>query len=694
MPDGFRIQSISIEGFKGFTTQKSIDLKGRHVFLLGQNGNGKSSIIEAIRWNLFGSAGRPNEIVANRNYTGQCCVTTALLRGGKQWNLRRILLKGVSGGSDARLHDNHGQERNIRDIMPQLDSTNVGEGAYIIFASQSIQLRRQPQDLSPFERTVFNHLGLTQPKSLQQQVDTFLSGHGLTEQIWGEKLTDVRTDIDAQIASIERERGIISNSPPWGTGLIPSVGDSENKARDLIAEITGASPDPSLAGVSLDGLIDYANSALANKSETSELPTRLGKIVALRNELEKSIEIQRQIEQQRKNIQDVRSQFETESSGESLDELRDRIAQLKAAKDIATRKSWVAKEVTTLLQSNEADPVLCPVCSAEHNREAIENMLQRIVADANSDTDSDLSNLEKRLASLEDLERKFQDFRKDLAKLLQEQSTIQARISAIDSVELIGRTVENIEESINFLKGLESSFKAQIENDANWSTSMQVRLSDLHRESNFHSLQRKLQQLQESRNRFDAADRSYKNLVDFGQSVRVIHEAIEACLTEKLIEGIPGVSQNLSQVFAALTRHPWYDRLEIATDKLPKLELQVASSQDPSGERHPTDVLNGQAESALELVPYFAFSQTDDAQTEIYLVLLDDPTRAFDEEHIDILVERLAELGSHVQLIVASQETDRFRKLLPQHFERDSYVIIEPTRWSYYDGPELVVEYE
>ena len=127
--------------------------------------------------------------------------------------------------------------------------------------------------------------------------------------------------------------------------------------------------------------------------------------------------------------------------------------------------------------------------------------------------------------------------------------------------------------------------------------------------------------------------------------------------------------------------------------KLPRLELRVSSAVSPAA-THPTEVLNGQAQSALELVPYFALGQADEAPTEVYLVLLDDPTRAFDKEHMDILVQRLADLGQRVQIVVASQETDTFRELLPRSFDREDYVVIEPKNWSFEDGPELEVEYE
>ena len=149
-----------------------------------------------------------------------------------------------------------------------------------------------------------------------------------------------------------------------------------------------------------------------------------------------------------------------------------------------------------------------------------------------------------------------------------------------------------------------------------------------------------------------------------------------------------------TKAFSALTQHPWYDRLIVSNSTLPELELRVASSQDPTGREDPTGVLNGQAESALDVVPHFAFSQTDDTPTEVLAVMLDDPTRALDTEHINILLERLRELGRNVQLIVASQETERFQEMIPKVFDEGSYVIIEPTGWSPDDGPHLKILYE
>jgi chromosome segregation ATPase len=52
----YRIAGLTIEGFRGFTTSQSIVFNGRNVFIFGENDRGKSSIIEAIQWCLFGGA--------------------------------------------------------------------------------------------------------------------------------------------------------------------------------------------------------------------------------------------------------------------------------------------------------------------------------------------------------------------------------------------------------------------------------------------------------------------------------------------------------------------------------------------------------------------------------------------------------------------------------------------------------------
>ena len=268
------------------------------------------------------------------------------------------------------------------------------------------------------------------------------------------------------------------------------------------------------------------------------------------------------------------------------------------------------------------------------------------------------------------------------------ESNLEKEIAAEKDDELIDTSVADYIESV---KKSKDSIERQLDNFQNWHDGVQVDLKKLREEVRYQNLQRELKEMRAIDADMKRVKGAFGKLVRFGESVRDIRESVNSTLMEELREKIPDVSENMTNVFKTLTKHSYFDRLIISEEKLPELELRVANSSHLL-ETFPTGVLNGQAESALELVPYFALSQANKAPTEVYLVLLDDPTRAFDKEHIEVLIEQLAVLGQRVQLVVATQETESFRDLLPRSFERESYVVVEPKNWSYAEGPELAIE--
>ncbi len=695
MAVGFRIQRVVIEGFKGFASPKEINFKGHHVFLLGQNGNGKSSIVEAIRWGLFGSAGRRNEIIANQHYPGRCRVTVVLNRKGEMWTLRRTLIRGASGGSDAILTDQDGNERFIRDIMPELDSVDAGEGMHIIFAPQSAPLRRRPEDLDPFERTVLNYLGLTHPRAFLSHVKSFLDEQELIEEDLGKELTDARTDIDVQIQMLETSRSHIVNAPPWGSGHPPSLGQSEVKARKLIEDITGNPLDPALEGLSLEALVDSAGEALEIRriQDESSLEEVANGLDARRELLENLRDIRIRVSNQQSIVQNSRSELQALLAGLTLDQLRGMIEKAKEEAHSESLKSRMIQDALTLLGRASSEEVPCPVCEHNHDRQTLESALQDATCQPSSEINTTLIALESQLQQSEYLRNQLEDQERELSLLKQAEASAATAIDDEDD-SLLSKG-EDINAIIETLVEKESSVREQIDDMETWMNLKGALVNRLREENRFHQIQNALKDRQIHRQRFQRVEAAYRDLVTFGESVRGIRRVAEDLLNEQLVEKIPSVSEKLSTAFNALTHHPWYNRLVISKDPLPKLELRVASSNDTTGSEYPTGVLNGQAESALHLVPHFTFSQADGTgtPTEVYLVLLDDPTRAYDVAHTEILVERLYELGNHVQLVVASQETERFQSLIPKTFAKDSYVIVEPTSWSHDSGPKLEINY-
>ena len=689
MANGFSVEGVQVEGFKGFASSTYIDFRGRHVFLLGENGNGKSSIVEAVRWGLFGSAYRPNEIVKNQHYTGECRVTVRLVRDGTTWNLGRTLNLGTDRTSDPILTDQHGKRHPIRTVLPQLDSVDAGEGTHIIFAPQSAPLRRQPEDLGPFERTVFNYLGLTRPRALLSSVNAFLEEQSEAEHALDDEMDDARGNIDDQIGQQEAIRNSLLTAAPWGDELTPSISSSEQKVRTFIQEISADASEEEFRSLSLDSLIERAEEILSDRRVKNEesLQAKAHDLARLREQLEELRDVRSRIARHECTISDIRSELGDLLSGLTLDALRSQLRETHYAATTESLKEKLAQDALEFLSRDDATDVACPVCESQHVRESLVLVINRIANQTDSAIDAAVSSLQERVNEAEELERKLHQENEKMKLLNADLEAAMSLVSEGDKSKLA--TAGDFEELMEACTESESLVKSQIRDHETWHASSRAKLSTLKDESRFHRIQRQLADLQMQRAEVERAIDDYRGFVEFGNSVKTIRNEIASQLSEHLARELPSVSKTLSRAFSALTKHPWYDRIVLVESDNAKLKIRVASSKDPGGREDPTGVLNGQAESALDLVPYFAFSQADGTPTEVYLVMLDDPTRALDTQHIVILLDELKDLGRNVQLIVASQETERFREMLPNVFDSDSYVVIEPTGWSPSRGPEL-----
>ncbi len=184
----FKINSITIQGFKGFTNKQTIPVNGKNLFIFGQNGSGKSSIIEAIRWCLFGLTARPEEIVRNQFYDGDCIVELELKdENNKLWKIQRILPVGVNH-SRMTIIDPQGKERNQKEIFPFLTSIGPKEGTYIVFGGPSqIPSRKRPLEnveISEFGKTIYTYLRIEDLPELIEKLNKLIEMGWFSRTLW------------------------------------------------------------------------------------------------------------------------------------------------------------------------------------------------------------------------------------------------------------------------------------------------------------------------------------------------------------------------------------------------------------------------------------------------------------------------------------------------------------------------------
>ncbi len=77
-----RILGLEVSGFRGFAAPQTFDLDADAIVVVGANGNGKTSLFDAILWGIAGQVPRlgtaDQSLVSRFTETGEARVTVRL----------------------------------------------------------------------------------------------------------------------------------------------------------------------------------------------------------------------------------------------------------------------------------------------------------------------------------------------------------------------------------------------------------------------------------------------------------------------------------------------------------------------------------------------------------------------------------------------------------------------------------------
>lgn len=274
MAEKFRLKSITIEGFKGFTSSQKIDLNGKPTFIFGPNGWGKSSILEAISWCMWGLDRENESEIRNKDfYPGDSKVEISLVRNEEIWKVIRKLRTG-SGKSDGKIISPQGEEKKLTDIFPQLRKLG-GMGANVLFSQQGTT-HRSVGDLNRFKDVIDAFLGLDRLDKLRNLLKDEVTDQEddhyekLIKRVWG----DFEESIDSKIESVENKLRDISSNPPWQGIAPPTESETKRKAVALYRDAGNFLQMPLedyVTNISVEEILDKMGSML-------ESPPTVGKL--------------------------------------------------------------------------------------------------------------------------------------------------------------------------------------------------------------------------------------------------------------------------------------------------------------------------------------------------------------------------------------------------------------------------------
>jgi DNA repair exonuclease SbcCD ATPase subunit len=691
----FRIQRVGIEGFKAFGAAQSLDI-GDHLFVFGQNGHGKSSVVEAIRWCLFGLADRPETEVRNVFYAaGECRVELDLRGPAGIWKMQRRLRPG-SGRSDVVIQDPDGIAVPQSKVFPHIARLGPREGTHIIFASQQASHRRPQADITDFDKVLYSYLRIEDLPDLLGRLDREIEEQTENERQLAEEVNDVEETLRSGLADLRSRIEEILASAPWPGNAVPTNAETDARIRAFVEECGGKLHRSDGGAVTPDWLLAEAERAIQQMSASNQTTTQ-SELNAARSALQRLTTarqtlnvLQQQVAVAQTRVETCEADLTRALEGTSKDALiaeRDRLMG-----EDARLGSYLALIQQAASYVKNFEPSTCPTCETATDAA---QLLAELTAKVNSDERSSelaaaLAAVNSRLATITAAELALTTARASLVQLeintAQAQATLDGLVDDPSDPASAEETSRRLAERVRQLE-LEQTTAGSLV------AIKRAALKNLQSEARFQEYRAREEALEYALDTgMEPARESHREFAEVLDTLKAIREALQGAFNTTLNSTLPRIGDLMTEVYGRLTQQASFPKIVVEagpSSATRMVRVRVASDRTPGECFEPSEVLNGQAYNALNLVPYFVFSQFQAEALELDCLLIDDPSQSFDTSRVELLLRELATAATHAQLIVASHEAERFEPFISKYFQANSCRILRVTSFAPELGPTL-----
>lgn len=695
----YRIAGLSIEGFRGFTRPQDFAPESRNLFVFGRNGQGKSSIVEAIRWCLFGTRPGERDIEFRNTFYGEgvCRVAVKLVGTDGLLTINRELRPGQSE-SRRVIEDSQGREIRGDQALPMLRWVGGQEGALVIFAAQNASGRQMVGDISGFGRVLCHYLGLDKVPDLLDGLRKLREEKTVESEALAREMDEVAGEFRQQLIQATTRLSQLLADPPWRDSAPPTAIATEHAinryVRDLAARSDHTAPD-GMAGAQL---LQTAENWLSSQDATgiagfdqsiTQVNGQISRLEGLQATWQKA---NAAIEAKESGIKHCDAQITLALAGATRHELAAEIARLEAALTKHSACFAVAQETAKLAE--EYALTACPACGAQFGDRSLAEYVrsQGQAGSADGGSSGGAEGMRARLNEADRATTAKTNLEGELQSLKNERDGLLNEFTQLLSPESDGpATPEAVENRLAQLRVNLSELKQSRTDSQEMTKNVLDHLRRFRQELDYHKYRDETVALEAilttGMARAEETLRSYHDLL---HQVGVVIGIVEGVFKSALDRTIPPLNEMFTEVYLRLTQQKSYDLVRIYHDpeRVGHLELKVGSTRLP-GETFPINVLNGQASKALHLVPYFVFSRFQAEVLDLELLLIDDPSESFDTSHVELLVRELQAASEHAQIVVASHEEEKFAPHLNQSFSAHSFHVLAVTGFDPISGPSV-----
>lgn len=717
------INEVKVSGFRGFTKEQQFNLSSPVTIFYGENGRGKSSLLNAIEWCLFGNqiVGKNTGIreridweIKNRTDKGECYVELKMEEDGQIYLLKRKLISKT--------------KEEVEICLPNGDGDLKGEAA-----KQKLDELLHHYTFKDFLSSVYQHQEvirfiLTQePKERNEAMDRLLGLSEYRNIIEGIKASKLKPDeLENEIESLkQRIEGEIEVWQKQINEAKKDLSDNYGVAPELISfdqaidffehnlkgrfhEFSSKSQIGLAAefqGISLSAQnsleFDLINAIQAAKAEIRRLRSAMPDVkeqVKLHQEIAEREEALRSYDATKEKLTANENNWRefVEKNG-NLSDLEAKNSQLQLAieekekekEKVSLLGTIIAKAINYLNSIAVEEQNTCPVCGSEkdgllrHLEEEYEQQYkQKIEAldEAIEQIKAEQKQLKKLISWAEDYQNKLELAKKAFQK---EEDKIRNKYNVPEREDLVFYLQKEIKE----LRLKEVEIKKNIEEKQNILASIENEVLKLEKIVDVLRLQEqrdRAREIEESP-KWQELKQKAEELKVLQQQIETISDVLKEVMQEEAQNKITSIKTKVKDYFALMTKHPLLSDLELEVAPDSRSGGNAYSFKDGNG-REVTPILSQGHYNALALSIFFSIADSNDTHPFDFM-MFDDPSQSLGTEEKERFVEILSEVAEKKNLLLSTMDKELLDLL--ENILTKQKKIYEFQLWKPVSGPEV-----
>ena len=691
-----RVTSLEVSGFRAFSGRTRFDLDGDVVLVVGANGQGKTSLFDAIHWAIIGEISRlqhPASIVSLYSASGEARVV--------------VTIAPDDGGSIVVARHSDGQKDSL--LVTQGGQTFRGPGA-----EHELLRRLWPGGLAASEPRVALRSALERGVYLQQDVVTdFLTAdtdeerfNSIGELVGAGRATEFQ-------AALERSRSAWSRATNQQQSETKAAAERLSRLDDQLRQLIEAS---STVALSRDDWTAWWAQARHLGVSEFDLPTgdshnadgaldvAMSELRAIQLSRERRGERLRELAAALREVPlppfDLNSLGRTaEAATEALESARTTLAESQHRAAEARRRQVEMRSARQELQVL-AELALrhlgehCPVCQQTYDREGtrerLESLRRDMVEDADSPTD---------IPGLAEAAGRVQEMRNALSTAeaaLQEAQRLERL--RVDRTETIRSGLAEL--GINI--PVDSDAVSVLESDLGENTRHLERLSAIRRRGDSLALAlaragqlaRRVeleQEVQQVRRDLADAETALKARRGTGEMVSSMIDSLRDASSELVDGELRRLEPLLQRIYATADPHPEFRVVRLLSRMYRGRGRVLAEVEDPVHNHRrdaPSAFLSSSQTNVLAVSVFLALN-LGLPTLPLRVAILDDPIQSLDDLNLLGLIDLLKRIRERRQLMVSTHDSRLGalleRKLRPVS-DSQRTILVELSGWSS-EGP-------